>query len=76
MNEDHLDALAIYARHFAKASGDNWTLSGFDADGMDLLSGDDTRRVFFPQPLKSAQDLRLALVEMAKTGRAAEAGQS
>lgn len=76
MNEDHLDAIAVYARHFAKASGDNWTLSGFDADGMDLVSGDDTRRVFFPQPLKAAQDLRIALVEMAKTGRAAEAGQN
>lgn len=76
MNSDHLDAIAIYARHFAKASGDGWTATGFDADGMDLASGDKSCRVFFPQPLKAAADLRPALVEMAKAGRAADAPQS
>ena len=25
MNADHLDAIAVYARHFAKAAGDGWT---------------------------------------------------
>ncbi|TGP80657.1 DUF2470 domain-containing protein, partial [bacterium M00.F.Ca.ET.221.01.1.1] len=40
MNADHLDAIAIYARHFAKAPGDGWTIAGLDADGMDLVSGD------------------------------------
>jgi putative heme iron utilization protein len=76
MNSDHLDAIAIYARHFAKASGDGWTATGFDADGMDLASGDKNCRVFFPEPLKTAADLRPALVQMAKAGRAAEAPQS
>ena len=76
MNADHLDAIAIYAQHFAKASGNGWTVSGFDADGMDLASGDDGCRVFFPTPLKAAGDLRPALVEMAKAGRAADAPQS
>jgi putative heme iron utilization protein len=74
MNADHLDAIAVYARHFARAQGENWLLSGFDADGMDLVCGDDTRRVCFPQPLRTAKDLRLVLVEMARIGRAAEAG--
>ncbi len=76
MNSDHLDAIAIYAHHFAKAEGNGWIATGFDADGMDLASGDDSRRVFFPQPLKTAADLRPALVEMAKAGRAAQAPQS
>ena len=76
MNSDHLDAIAIYAHHFAKASGDGWAATGFDADGMDLASGDKSCRVFFPQPLKTAADLRPALVEMARAGRAAEAPQS
>lgn len=76
MNSDHLDAIAIYARHFAKASGDGWTATGFDADGMDLASGDRSCRVFFPQPLKAAANLRPALVEMAKAGRAADRPQS
>lgn len=76
MNSDHLDAIAVYARHFAKASGDGWTATGFDADGIDLAAGDESRRVFFPEPLKTAADLRPALVQMAKAGRAAEAPQS
>ncbi len=75
MNSDHLDAIAVYARHFAKASGDGWVATGFDADGIDLASGDESRRVFFPEPLKAAADLRLALVDLAKAGRAAEAPQ-
>jgi putative heme iron utilization protein len=72
MNQDHADAIAVYARQFAKASGDGWIITGLDADGIDLANGDDVRRVFFPQPLVAAGDLRQALVELAKTGRALE----
>lgn len=71
MNADHLDAIAIYASHYAKAEGNGWVLTGFDAEGMDLASGDRISRVFFPQPLSAAQDLKTVLVAMAKAGRAA-----
>ncbi|MBZ9678745.1 HugZ family protein [Mesorhizobium sp. ES1-1] len=71
MNTDHLDAIALYARHFARAAGDGWTVSGFDIDGMDLVSGDNVCRVFFPRPLTAARELRPFLVEMANAGRAA-----
>jgi len=71
MNADHLDAIAVYAQHFAKVSGNGWTIAGFDADGMDLVSGDDVCRVFFPQTLATARELRPVLVDMAKTGRTA-----
>lgn len=71
MNADHLDAIAIYAYHYAGASGDGWSIAGLDADGMDLVSRDDVCRVFFPQPLASAREWRPALVDMAKRGRAA-----
>lgn len=69
MNSDHRDAIDLYARHYAGATGDGWTVTGFDADGMDLARGDEVRRVFFPEPLASAQDLRIKLVEMAKAAR-------
>ncbi len=71
MNSDHLDAVAHYARHFAKAGGDGWVMTGCDVDGFDLASGDDVRRVFFPAPLEDAGQLRLALADMAKEARAA-----
>lgn len=69
MNADHLEAIAVYAHHFAKAEGEGWIVTGFDAEGMDLASGDMICRVFFPEPLKAARDLRPVLVDMAKTGR-------
>jgi putative heme iron utilization protein len=75
MNAEHLDAVAIYAQHYAKARGDGWVLTGFDAEGMDLAAGDESRRVFFPAPLATAQDLRRILVEMARAGRAAQGQQ-
>ncbi|AZO51286.1 MAG: DUF2470 domain-containing protein [Mesorhizobium sp.] len=71
MNANHLDAIAVYARHFAKAEGDGWVATGFDAEGMDLAAGDALCRVFFPEPLKAARELRPVLVDMAKAGRAA-----
>ncbi|CAM5347565.1 hypothetical protein MAUB1S_06006 [Mycolicibacterium aubagnense] len=76
MNSEHLDAVMVYAHHYAKADGDGWTLAGFDADGMDLVSGDRVERIFFPKPLETQQDLRKTLVEMAKAGRAAAAHET
>ncbi|TIU36451.1 MAG: DUF2470 domain-containing protein, partial [Mesorhizobium sp.] len=70
MNADHVDAIAVYAQHFARASGNGWRVAGFDADGMDLVSGDDVCRVFYPQPLVEAGELRHVLIDMAKAGRA------
>ncbi|TRC81719.1 HugZ family protein [Mesorhizobium sp. WSM4307] len=71
MNADHLDAVAIYAHHYAGVSADGWGIAGLDADGMDLVSGDDVCRVFFPQPLVATRELRPVLVEMARGGQAA-----
>ena len=76
MNSEHLDAVAVYAHHYARAEGEGWSLAGFDADGMDLVNGDRVERVFFPKPLETQQDLRKTLVEMAKAGRAAAAQET
>jgi len=75
MNSDHRDAVDVYAGRHAGAAGDGWVLTGFDAEGMDLARGDEVRRVFFPEPLASAQDLRPTLVAMAKAGRAPDTTQ-
>lgn len=69
MNVDHLDAIANYARHFARADGLGWIMTGIDADGFDIMAGDETRRVFFPSPLKDVAEMRQILVAMAKQAR-------
>lgn len=73
MNAEHRDAVDGYARHYAKADGEGWALAGIDPEGIDLLSGDEAKRVFFPRPLAAAQDLRRVLVEMARATRVAGA---
>lgn len=69
MNDDHLDAIEIYATVFANAPAGGWIMTGVDAEGMDLSAGDDQRRVFFPRELQDAAELRVMLVEMVKEGR-------
>jgi len=71
MNSDHDDAIDLYAAYFARAKGEGWTMTGFDADGFDIANGDEVRRVFFDAPLQAQSELRVALVEMAKTARGA-----
>lgn len=71
MNADHRDAIALYARHFVRAVEGDWILTGIDADGIDIASGDACRRIFFPEPLADASRMREALVAMAREARAA-----
>lgn len=69
MNEDHKDAIGLYARVFAKAGSGYWKLATLDAEGMDLVDGDRVCRVWFSTPLTKAAGLRPLLVEMAKEAR-------
>lgn len=75
MNAEHRDAIAVYARHFARTSGEGWLLTGLDPEGMDIAVGDEVRRIGFPAPLRDARDLRGVLVDMARQGRAAQQQQ-
>jgi putative heme iron utilization protein len=75
MNFDHSDAIALYARYYAKAADGNWTMIGVDAEGMELALGDDVRRVFFETPLASAKDMHMTMVRMAGEARKGLAAQ-
>lgn len=74
MNADHRDAIANYAIVFGKASPSDWRMTGIDPDGFDLANGDQALRIFFAEPLQTARDAHIKLVEMAKEARAALAG--
>jgi putative heme iron utilization protein len=69
MNEDHGEAISLYARVFGKARDGSWRIATLDAEGMDLVDGDRICRVWFPSPLESAADLRKILVQMATDAR-------
>lgn len=72
MNEDHGDAVALYAGSLNLPDGP-WRLSGLDAHGLDLTLGDEIARLRFDRPLAAAEELRPMLIALAKRARAAQA---
>ena len=69
MNEDHRDALKLYAIRLARAPEADWRVTGIDPEGIDLLAGDLTARVPFPRRIEEAGPLRMVLKAMADEAR-------
>jgi len=69
MNADHADAIALYAERLAGAAPGAWRASGVDPEGLDLINGDATARVLFPQPVRTPAEARAALVALALQAR-------
>lgn len=70
MNSDHADALELYATKLAGAAPGPWRTSGVDPEGIDLVAGDRTARVLFPERVAERGDLRRVLVALAGQARA------
>lgn len=70
MNADHAAALALYAEKLAGAGAGNWRASGIDPEGLDLVNGDATARIAFPQAITTPQEARAMLVALVQAARA------
>lgn len=70
MNEDHADAIRLYATRLAGAPDAEWRATGLDPEGMDLAAGDLTARFVFPERVTDAGALRRTLVDLAAQARA------
>ena len=69
MNEDHADALRLYATRLLGAADGDWRCAGLDPEGMELQSGRMALRLPFPQRVNGAGPLRAILVQMAQNAR-------
>ena len=69
MNEDHREALELYATGLAGAAPGAWRTTGLDPEGIDLMLGDQTARVVFPQRVNHPKELRLLLKNLADRAR-------
>ena len=74
MNADHADAMVLYCRAFSKATEvASATMTGVDRYGFDLSAktpeGPRPIRVAFAKPVTTPDELRAALVAMAKDAR-------
>jgi heme iron utilization protein len=70
MNDDHAQAVRLYATKLLGAEDGPWRLTGLDPDGLDLARGDATLRLPFAERITSAEQLRRAVVALAAKARA------
>ena len=72
MNEDHREAMNLYATRLLGADSADWACTGCDADGIDMQAGSTTLRLDFPERVTNAGELRKMLVRLAGEARAKE----
>jgi putative heme iron utilization protein len=70
MNEDHREAMNLYATRLLGAEAADWRCTGCDPDGIDMQSGAKTLRLDFPERVTDATSLRKMLVRLAAEARA------
>jgi heme iron utilization protein len=70
INEDHGEAVRLYATRLLGAEDGKWRLTGIDPEGLDLAFGDATLRLPFPERVTDPQALRRAVVDLAAKARA------
>jgi heme iron utilization protein len=69
MNDDHGEALRLYATRLLGQAGGDWTMTGADPEGIDLRAGELRARLDFPERITTAGGLREVLVALAKEAR-------
>jgi putative heme iron utilization protein len=69
MNEDHGDAVALYANRLLGLQGVGWRLTGVDAEGCDLRRGGAVARLDFERWAGDAESARVELVRLVKMAR-------
>ncbi|MGE0423921.1 MAG: HugZ family protein [Reyranellaceae bacterium] len=70
MNEDHADAVGLYATRLLGLAPGAWRMTGVDADGCDLRCRGQVARLSFDAPVLDAEQARKALVELVRRARA------
>ena len=69
MNDDHSEAVGLYATKLAKAKPAPWHLTGIDPEGIDLYADTEAVRIAFDPPLTSPDEIHPRMVALAKQAR-------
>lgn len=70
MNDDHADAIELYATQLLGAKPGPWRMVSCDGEGCDLQLGPDMLRLPFDARATAAEDVHKALVALAQKARA------
>jgi putative heme iron utilization protein len=78
MNEDHTEALALYAARSIGGQSDPaaWKMTGIDPEGLDVIGPAGALRITFAAPIATPGDARKALAALAAEARTANSPQS
>ncbi|NKB18913.1 MAG: DUF2470 domain-containing protein [Alphaproteobacteria bacterium] len=69
MNDDHGDAVALYATSLLDRQSGDWRLTGVDPEGCDLRAGGTVARINFDRIVSDAEQARTELVKLVKKAR-------
>ena len=70
MNEDHADAVELYATALGDAQPGPWRMTGIDPEGCDIVLDGTARRIQFAEPVTTPAEARKELVRLAAEARA------
>lgn len=76
MNDDHADALSLYATALLGEKPSDWRMAGIDPEGLDLVSSIGSCRVWFEEPVTPARvrPVLIALADKARKNASGAAG--
>ena len=69
MNEDHREAMNLYATKLLGAEAADWACTGCDPDGMDMQADGKALRLNFPERVTTGTELRKMLVRLVGEAR-------
>ncbi len=69
MNDDHLDAVQLYATRLLKAEPGDWRVVAIDPDGCDFSTGEQSLRLPFEHPVHTAEELRACFAALSQKAR-------
>ncbi len=72
VNEDHADAVGLYATRLLGLGTADWRITGIDPEGCDLAAGDETGRLVFPERVTTPAQLRSAFQLLSRMARETE----
>jgi len=69
MNDEHADAVALYAMRLAEGREGPWRMVGIDPEGCDLRLEGEALRIVFAKPIATPNEAREELVRLTKEAR-------
>src|SRR5882757_6844313 len=71
MNDDHADAVGLYATKLLGLPGGGWRMTGIDGEGIDLRLRGVVARLALPTPVTGPEEARKALIALVAKARTA-----